>query len=101
MTQISAANPTVLATADDIVKAVQQRLLVNTLTGNLNVKALAADPAVQASFVPLVEAAELASGPAWDAVNPPLVPVTKVSCFPSVCHVALSKAVHLQLDLLS
>lgn len=82
MTQISAANPTVLASADGIVKAVQQRLLISTLTGNLNVKALAADPAVQASFVPLVEAAELASGPEWNAVSPPLVPVSKVAAFP-------------------
>ena len=77
--QMSVVNPIVLAQADGIVKAVQQKLLLNTLTGNLNVKGLASDPTVQASFVPLVEAASLASGPLWTAVNPPPVPVAPVS----------------------
>jgi len=77
--QMSVVNPIVLAQADGIVKAVQQKLLLNTLTGNLNVKGLASDPTVQASFVPLVEAASLASGPMWTAVNPPPGPVASVS----------------------
>ena len=78
MVKISAANPTVQAQANGIVQAMQQKLLLNTLTGNLNVKGLAADPTIQASFVPLIEAASLASGPLWTAVNPPQTPVAPV-----------------------
>lgn len=78
MVKISAADPTVQVQAGGIVQAVQQKLLINTLTGNLNVKGLAADPTIQASFVPLIEAASLASGPLWTAVNPPYAPVAPV-----------------------
>ena len=42
--QTAAADPTTLSQADGIVKAVQSKLLLNTLTGNLNVKGLAARP---------------------------------------------------------
>ena len=80
--QTAAADPTTLAQADNIVKAVQSKLLINTLTGNLNVKGLAADPTIQASFVPLLEAASLASGPLWTAVNPPPAPVASVGLIP-------------------
>ena len=80
--QTAAADPTTLAQADNIVKAVQSKLLINTLTGNLNVKGLAADPTIQASFVPLLEAASLASGPLWTAVNPPPAPVASVGLTP-------------------
>ncbi len=76
--KVSAANPTVQEEASGIVQAVQQKLLINTLTGNLNVKGLAADPTIQAAFVPLIEAASLASGPLWAAVNPPDSPVVPV-----------------------
>ena len=80
--QTAAADPTTLSQADGIVKAVQSKLLLNTLTGNLNVKGLAADPTIQASFVPLLEAASLASGPLWTAVNPPPAPVASVGFSP-------------------
>ena len=92
--QTAAADPTTLAQADNIVKAVQSKLLINTLTGNLNVKGLAADPTIQASFVPLLEAASLASGPLWTAVNPPPAPVASVGliyhilqCMSNMLHV--------------
>ena len=84
--QTAAANPTVLAQADGIIKAVQAKALLNTLTGNMNVKGLASDPTIQASFVPLVEAASLAAGPLWTAVDPPLVPVAPVCLFQLFSH---------------
>jgi hypothetical protein len=71
---LSVADPGVLDAANTVISAARSNAL---LTG-FNVKALVAVPEVQAALVQLIEAAETASGPWWDAVVPHTSEVTKV-----------------------
>lgn len=64
--QDAARDPAVLAAAQDLVSAVKVSALTN---GGWSVGALAADPAVQAAIVPVLEAAANSSAINWAAVD--------------------------------
>jgi hypothetical protein len=74
---IAVADPQVLATAQQLVQAVQAYVLANSVTG-WTIKTLAADPTVQQAIVTVVTAAANATGPLWLAVSgtTPQLPVS-------------------------